>query len=348
MKKTFLTIIAVLVWTFSYAQEPDVGGTIIQGTGVGDNLTASPFAPSEAVSFTIDAGSSVGTLNWPPPGGSEFQVNITVRGMGIPVVSVEPGFVNYFAAPEIIDLGGGVYFISLLQDKAIPGGEYTVFKISGSATGPNGTVVGYQANGNPGGYNTTNTGNDDPSSFGAIDINLPVTLIDFQATKEGSIANLQWATTEETNSDYFEVQHSTDTKTWRILGEVKSNGESTILRKYSYTHTTPSGGLNYYRLRMVDKDETFAYSAIRSVILEGAGTMAAYPNPASTTIRLKDVDLSQLSGIFIYDMSGRTVMKLNAKLTQEIDVSRLPSGIYLLTAKSKDGMTNSRKISIQK
>lgn len=348
MKKTFLTIMATLACLFSYAQEPDVGGSIIQGTGVGDNLTASPFAPAEAISFTIDAGSSVGNMNWPPPGGSEFQVNITVRGMGLPTVSVEPGFTNYFAAPEITDLGGGVYFISLLQDKAVPGGEYTVFRISGSATGPNGTVVGYQANGNPGGYNTTNVGTDDPSSFGALDTSLPVTLIDFRATKEGSIANLQWATTEETNSDYFEVQHSIDAKIWRVLGKVKSNGESAILRKYNYTHTTPSNGLNYYRLRMVDKDATYAYSAIRSLKLEWAGTIAPYPNPASTTIRLKNADLSQLSGIFIYDMKGQAVVKLNTKLTEEIDVSRLPSGIYVLTAKSKDGTTSSHKINIGK
>lgn len=348
MKKIFLTIIATLAWLFSYAQEPDVGGSIVLGTGVGDNLPASPFAPAETISFTIDAGSSVGTMNWPPPGGSEFQVNITVRGMGLPTVSVEPGFTNYFAAPEITDLGGGVYFISLLQDKTIPGGEYTVFKISGHATGPNGTVVGYQANGNPGGYNTTNVGTDDPSSFGAIDTNLPVTLASFDAVREAAVVNLKWTTTEETNSDFFEILHSTNAKDWWPLGKTRSGGESSVLRQYNYTHTTPSAGINYYRLRMVDKDATFAYSGIRSVGFGGSQAAAPYPNPATTKVRLKNVDLGRLREISVYDLNGRAVLKLNSAPIDGIDVSKLLPGNYVLTVSETDGKTTNHKITVAK
>lgn len=341
-------MIATLAWLFSYAQEPDVGGSIILGTGVGDNLPASPFAPAETISFTIDAGSSVGTMNWPPPGGSEFQVNITVRGMGLPTVSVEPGFTNYFAAPEITDLGGGVYFISLLQDKTIPGGEYTVFKISGHATGPNGTVVGYQANGNPGGYNTTNVGTDDPSSFGAIDTNLPVTLASFDAVSEADVVNLTWTTTEETNSDFFEIQHSTDARGWTILGKVRSVGESSSLRRYNYTHTTPSAGTNYYRLRMVDQDATYSYSGIRSVGLGASEAAAPYPNPSTTKVLLKNVDLGQLREVSVYDLNGRAVIKLNSAPADGIDVSKLLPGNYVLTIGSADGKATSHKITVGK
>jgi hypothetical protein len=348
MKTIFLTVLATLGWLFSFAQEPDVGGSIILGTGVGDNLPASPFAPAEAVSFTIDAGSSVGTMNWPPPGGSEFQVNITVRGMGYPVVTVEPGFTNYFATPEIIDVGGGAYFISLLQDKTIPGGEYTVFRISGTATGPNSTTVGYQANGNPGGYNTTNVGTDDPSSFGSIDTSLPVTLTEFNAAREEATTRLTWATTQETNSDYFELQHSRDAKAWRTLTIVKSSGESSVLRNYGYTHTTPAGGLNYYRLKMVDQDATFAYSAIRSVNFEGAAGILPYPNPAVSRIQLKNLDIGQVDRVLVQDPSGRVVINQNAVTSEGLDITKLPAGLYVVTVKLNNGAVTNHKVTVSR
>lgn len=348
MKRIFLTVLATLGWLFSFAQEPDVGGSIILGTGVGDNLAASPFAPAEAVSFTIDAGSSVGNMNWPPPGGSEFQVNITVRGMGYPVVTVEPGFTNYFASPEIIDVGGGAYFISLLQDKTIPGGEYTVFRISGTGTGPNSTTVGYQANGNPGGYNTTNVGTDDPSSFGSIDTALPVTLVEFNAAREATTTQLTWATTQETNSDYFEVQHSLDAKAWRMLTIIKSGGESSVLRNYGYTHPTPAGGLNYYRLKMVDQDATFAYSAIRSVNFEAAAGITLYPNPAVSRILLGNLDSQQVSQVLVQDLSGRAVITRPTVAAEGIDITSLVPGLYVVSIKLKDGTITNRKVTISK
>ena len=54
---------------------------------------------------------------------------------------------------------------------------------------------------------------------------LPVTLINFECTlSDASTTMLQWSTSEETNSDYFEIQHSINGKQWIEIGRVKANG----------------------------------------------------------------------------------------------------------------------------
>src|SRR5690606_2899906 len=94
---------------------------------------------------------------------------------------------------------------------------------------------------------------------------LPVTLASFTAAKEGNVAQLAWSTSFETNSDYFEVQRSTDGKRFGVLDKVPAWTESQTLRRYSFTDKLPESGSNIYRLKMVDKDGTFAYSMLRNV-----------------------------------------------------------------------------------
>jgi hypothetical protein len=88
--------------------------------------------------------------------------------------------------------------------------------------------------------------------------NLPVRLKSFDGYPEGGLVNLNWATTEETNSDYFGIEHSLNAKNWRSIGKVTALGESKKLKDYQFKHNQPVSGVNYYRLKMVDKDRTFA------------------------------------------------------------------------------------------
>ncbi len=94
---------------------------------------------------------------------------------------------------------------------------------------------------------------------------LPVTLTSFIATKEGQTAQLKWSTTEETNSDRFEIERSQNGKNWDLIGTQKSNGESTSLKNYTFSDVKPLNGENLYRLKMIDRDATYAYSRIQSL-----------------------------------------------------------------------------------
>lgn len=161
---------------------------------------------------------------------------------------------------------------------------------------------------------------------------LPVTLAAFNAEKEGTTALLTWSTTFETNSAYFEVQHSQDGKKWTALTSIQAQGESTALIPYSYTHTSPSA-VNLYRLKMVDMDKTYAFSSIKSLNFDGDAQIRIYPNP--TVDRIKLSSNQQISNVKLYNQSGVLVMNTIPDSGNEVDVTRLTQGTYFV--KINDG-----------
>ena len=177
---------------------------------------------------------------------------------------------------------------------------------------------------------------------------LPVTLASFTASKESSVANLSWTTTAETNSDFFEIQHSSDAKSWDILGKVKANGESKITRTYSFSHSNPLSGTNLYRLRMVDKDASYSFSRVRSLNFEGSDVVTLYPNPVSSVLKVRTGNWADVKEIGIADLNGRWLYKANKPVSDEIQVSNLPAGIYLVKVTKMNGSVSIHKIIVNR
>lgn len=177
---------------------------------------------------------------------------------------------------------------------------------------------------------------------------LPVTLASFTAKAEGATALLNWATTAETNSDRFEVEHSLDGKRWNKLSTVNSTGESKALVNYSYTDAAPANGSNLYRLKMVDKDETFAYSRIRSIEFAITMKTVLYPNPTGDKLILQADDLSKIQRVQLSDVSGKMVYDrfkpASSSMPESIDVKHLPSGIYVVRITRTNGTVDILKI----
>jgi hypothetical protein len=182
-------------------------------------------------------------------------------------------------------------------------------------------------------------------TFGA-DINLPVTLVTFDARAENTTALLSWSTTAETNSDRFEIERSGNGKVWTKIGTVASVGESTVLVKYTFTDAAPLQGENLYRLRMVDKDETYAYSSIRNLTFNGSPTQFAYPNPARDVIYIKDAE--SVKAVSIMDLKGNAVQTSGILQNGIFRIDGLNAGMYVVKVVRNDGMVTSQKIVVAK
>lgn len=179
---------------------------------------------------------------------------------------------------------------------------------------------------------------------------LPVNLTSFAATKEGLSALLNWTTTEESKSDRFDIQHSSNGKNWDEIGSVKSAGESVVLQKYSFTDEEPSHGENLYRLKMVDKDRTFSYSRIQSLVFDSIQDKSiVFPNPTSDQIKMNVKDLSKLKSVKIYDLKGRTVYSATGNsLSKSIDVKSFVTGVYIVELAHTDGLVKTSKVVISR
>jgi len=172
---------------------------------------------------------------------------------------------------------------------------------------------------------------------------LPVKLASFTAKAEGNAANLNWATTEESNSDRFDVERSLDGKKWKTVGSVAAKGESITNVPYSFSDNTPVNGTNLYRLKMIDLDGSFAYSRINNLRFEGLSSISIYPNPVANLLSVANTD--EIAKIQIFNSNGN-VVKETVKVSEPIDVTKIAGGIYSVRIIYTNGFADNRKVVI--
>jgi hypothetical protein len=164
---------------------------------------------------------------------------------------------------------------------------------------------------------------------------LPVELISFTASVlDHKDVRLQWQTASEVNNDYFIVERSADGKTWEEVTKVKGQGNSNVMSSYSATDKEAYAGISYYRLKQTDFNGHYEYSAIRTVKVNSSGNVLIYPNPATDEIMLKanDAELQHLVIInqLGQEVTGRAHVKERNATALLLDISELPSGLYLV------------------
>ncbi|MDH5399054.1 MAG: hypothetical protein OEX02_12965 [Cyclobacteriaceae bacterium] len=114
------------------------------------------------------------------------------------------------------------------------------------------------------------------------DSQLPIKILYFEAIviSEKCAVELNWATVEEENFDYFSVERSVDGINYSKIGEVKGNGWSQEIITYFFTDVTPVAGRAYYRLKSIDFDGYVEYHRIEKVDYTGyIKLFSVYPNP---------------------------------------------------------------------
>jgi hypothetical protein len=157
---------------------------------------------------------------------------------------------------------------------------------------------------------------------------LPLNLISFTATHEAGSNLLQWSTTSEINTDYFDVQSSRDAKNFIKIAAVEAAGSGDF--QYRYNDRTNNSGTVYYRLKMSDLDKTFTYSRIIS-IAGNENFAGIYPNPAGAMVTFQVSDAMLKTTANLYDMSGRRIQSVILTTNiQQINTKSLASGLYIL------------------
>jgi len=176
------------------------------------------------------------------------------------------------------------------------------------------------------------------TNSGCNSIVAPVTLTQFNAnnTKDGNV--ISWQTSQEINSNMFVVEKSFDSKQFSAIANVSAAGNSNIARNYRFTDKNVAFKTTYYRLKSVDIDGSFSYSAIAKVSPSKNNLSIAnvYPVPANKTIHLEWNNKTMgASTVMLMDINGRTIA---TKSLQNIvglnrtsfDLNGLPSGQYVL------------------
>lgn len=90
---------------------------------------------------------------------------------------------------------------------------------------------------------------------------LPVSLMGIAAALRQQQIEVKWTTAQEQNSKFFEVLKSTDGNNFTAIGKVNATGNSHAATQYQFVDRQPTVGTNFYKLKMVDADGSFTYSA---------------------------------------------------------------------------------------
>ncbi|TDB68954.1 T9SS type A sorting domain-containing protein [Arundinibacter roseus] len=165
---------------------------------------------------------------------------------------------------------------------------------------------------------------------------LPVNLTYFRAQRLGEEVALEWETAWERNSKEFVVQRSTNLKEFGDIGKLAAAGETEGKTQYTFTDPSPALGTNYYRLRQVDKDNTYEYSKVVDVVNNpNAPQLLVSPNPIrNQVVRLRTFLLDD-SSLQLVNLLGQTIpfdMKQTEPNTLELrPLSFMSPGLYIIS-----------------
>jgi hypothetical protein len=150
-----------------------------------------------------------------------------------------------------------------------------------------------------------------------------------------------WQTANEQPGRIYNVEKSNDGAGFDELGNVNSNQDSaTANYQYNYKVTSKDGSKIYFRLKIVDTNNSVEYSDIISVSLSSIATqLSLYPNPSNSFINVvfdHPVNNWQI-GIFTADGAPlQTSYFANTNLAHIGFINKLAPGIYFIRAFNKD------------
>jgi hypothetical protein len=118
----------------------------------------------------------------------------------------------------------------------------------------------------------------------------------------GQTVQLNW-TAARKNDDHYDVQHSSDGKTWQVITTV-AGADSVSLANYAAVDNSPVNGVNYYRIALYDVDSKLTLSKVVCVsTLQTANVISFTAINKSPKVELDWSTSSELNN------SGFTVQK---------------------------------------
>jgi len=175
---------------------------------------------------------------------------------------------------------------------------------------------------------------------------LPVRLISFTAEKANGGKNLlKWTSAGESNIEKYQVQHSSNGSTFTDIAGAAIDGRNLPTTSYyNYTDNAPFEKLNFYRLKIIEKDNVIKYSIVAVVNnnKQSSARISVFPNPAVNYLNIQTkAGQKGRADVSISSASGQIVYKKEYTVANEsilyIDLQKMTPGNYFVRLKSPDG-----------
>lgn len=179
---------------------------------------------------------------------------------------------------------------------------------------------------------------------------LPVDLVSFTGTTGVEGVRLGWETAMEKNFKQFDVEYSTNAKVFSQIGTVTSLNTLSGSR-YQFFHQVKYRGNNYYRLKMIDKDESYQYSKIITLNTDGEDLASNFVRPSLIDTKTMHVLLEEpFSSLELVSAGGAVMYRQdvsNKSGTLSIPVNSFASGMYIVRLQGNERVLNQKILIVQ-
>jgi hypothetical protein len=175
-------------------------------------------------------------------------------------------------------------------------------------------------------------------------IPLPLDLLSFTGRNKDDYNLLQWKAAGVNNNSQFEIERSSDSRNFEVMGVVNGAGNSVSTCSYSFIDQHPLSGINYYRLKQKSYDDTFVYSEVLAVTNRQNSNLSItiYRNPGNGQIRI--TSSAVIDEMKISNTAGQIIYKAIPK-EKNVSFQLEHTGIYfvqIITA----GKTVTKKVTV--
>ena len=228
-------------------------------------------------------------------------------------------------------------------DNVIISNELVPFYINGSAQ------IRSDVTGQVTSYSTTTTDHYPIySRFYFNQIILPVHLLSFTGSRRNDVSQLGWQVSNEVNTEEYVVERSSDGRQFYTVGTVTAIATDAAVYSYSFTDVTPLAGINFYRLKIIDRDGKTTYSAIVKTNFETGWQVTVSPNPAKNVLYLQSSQAGKIT-VSLYDAAGKKVtqfiaLSFAAGEVKQLSLTGITKGLYTIESQSGTMRTVSKLI----
>ncbi len=352
-----LTSSAQIYWDFTSADPTSnsytnvSAGPITSGNNNGTTTLITNTSPSTGYSGASggnNAGMAAPVVGFDPQQTGYFQVVITPTGNNSVVLTgLSFGSMATANGPQAITIRSSVDNYSTDRLTFILNTNNTWMRYAGdlNLTGLAGQAVTLRIYG----YNGSGTATADSANWRIDDLTinpqpLPLGLVSFKASLNGKVAQLNWNTTNEYNVSGFSVERSQNAARYTEIAFVNAKN-TTSTNTYILDDANVQDGVNYYRLKMVDKDGSAKYSPV--VVVKNAKVLSAsvFPNPTNGNLAISHPKALLNSFIRIVNMEGKQVKSYAVAagaIQTAISVNELSRGNYVLVFNNNGNQSATR------
>ena len=148
---------------------------------------------------------------------------------------------------------------------------------------------------------------------------------------------------DELNFSHFEIERSTDGANFNKVSRIEAKKGDSINEYEMKDRDVRKGQTYYYRLKLMDIDNRYEYSQIRTALIDENLDFSIYPNPTNGVLSLSFEENVAVE-VIIHNAAGHEMLRV--KVDNEIyhfDTSSFPAGMYLCSIATKEGTTKSTK-----